>query len=426
MGRAFLYEVALYLLALIAVPRMLFQRLTRGKYKNSLAQRFGFRFPKIDKGNRKLIWLHAVSLGETKAIAALAKKLKNSPDHPILIVSSTTETGHAEAKKSLAFADYHVYLPVDFFWIISPIIRRTAPDLVILSETDLWYNFLRACKLHGGKIAVVNGKLSLRSMQRFKMLQSFAHALYDLVDLFCVQNHLYRQRYQEVGVPLNKIVVTGNLKFDEEYPVLSTKEKQEWKEQLGISPNDLVLVIGSSHDPEEQLLLTALKPVWKQFPHLKVLLVPRHPERFDGVADLLAKQHLPYLRYTNRSAEQKDVKVLLIDAMGVLRKCYQLADIAIVAGSYIDRVGGHNIIEPCGYGVPVLFGPHMHTQTELVALVEAYRAGLQVPIGELADTLIDLLGDQEKRKTIGQSGERLIADMKGATDVTLAALSAMG
>lgn len=425
MFRAVMYEIALHLFALVAIPRMIFQRLFHGKYKNSLAQRLGLGFPSISKGDRKLIWMHAVSVGETKAMAALAKMLKNSSDNPILVISSTTETGHSEAKRSLAFADYHVYLPLDFCWMICPILRRTAPDLVILSETDFWYNFLHTAKVGGASIAVVNGKISVRSAKRFKLMHRFAQSLFGLIDLFCVQNQLYKERFLELDVPESKILITGNMKFDEEYPQLSSEELRAWRDQLGIPPEQPVLVIGSSHDPEENLILDALESVWKQFPKLKVLIVPRHPERFSEVANLLAKREIPYIRFTNLTAKSGDERVVLIDAMGVLRKCYQFATIAIVAGSYTSRVGGHNVVEPCGYAVPVLFGPYTHTQTELVDLVKQYGAGQEVPIEKLSETLISLLQNPEKRAELGKAGAHLIADMKGATSKTYAAIQRM-
>lgn len=417
-----MYEILLHLFALVAIPRMIYQRLFHGKYKNSLALRFGLGFPVIHKGKRRLIWMHAVSVGETKAIAALAKLLKNAPDNPLLLISSTTETGHSEAKRSISFADFHVYLPLDFAWMVGPIVQRTEPDQVILSETDFWYNFLHTAKEGGATISVVNGKISTRSSKRFKLMRGFAHGLFGLVDLFCVQNQLYKERFLALDVPESKIVVTGNMKFDEEYPQLSPDELRTWREQVGIAPKQHVLVIGSTHDPEENLILDVLEQVWKQFPNLKVLLVPRHPERFNEVANLLAKREIPYIRFSNLDAKTGDERVVLVDAMGVLRKCYQFADIAIVAGSYTQRIGGHNVVEPCGYGVPVLFGPYTHTQTELVSLVKEYGAGLEVPIDKLAETLITHLQHPEKRAVLGKAGSRLIADMKGATLNTYNAL----
>jgi 3-deoxy-D-manno-octulosonic-acid transferase len=416
------YEFALWLLLLIALPKLIYQRWKYGKYRNSLAQRFGKDFPKIDKKDRKLVWIHAVSVGESKAVAALAKRIKQELDNPIILISSTTETGHAETLRSMPFADYHIYMPLDFRHIICPIVEQAKPDVVILCETDFWYNFLSSCKAVGAFIAVVNGKISIRSLERLKRFGFFSKQLFSLVDKFCVQNALYQNRFEQIGVPSNKIVVTGNIKFDEEYPRLSTEELQRWKEQLGISPDDQVLVIGSSHSPEEEILLDVLRDVWQKCPKLKVLLVPRHPERFNEVAGLLAKKAIPFVRFSAINARTGNESVILVDAMGVLRKCYQLADVAIVAGSYTPRVGGHNIIEPCWFSVPVFFGPHMQTQLELVELVAEYHAGMQVSPENLAEALIACLTDPAKRAELGEGGVKLVHDLRGATSKTWKAL----
>jgi 3-deoxy-D-manno-octulosonic-acid transferase len=419
---ALFYEILLYLLALIALPKMMYERMFKEKYQESFAQRFGADFPAINKGDRPLVWIHAVSMGETKAVSALAKQIKKEYNNPIIVISSVTETGHAEAKRCMTFADYHVYLPFDFKWIISPIVQRTRPDLVIVCETDFWFNFLKSCKAVGAKVALVNGKISERSLGRYLIWPSFSQKLFGLIDKFCVQNNLYADRFKKLGVAEQKIVVTGNLKFDEDYPKLAPSELSVWKEQLGIAPTDMVLVVGSSHDPEELLIIDTMKSVWEKIPNIKVLIVPRHPERFSLVADLIASKHIPYIRYSLLPNKSGNEKIILMDTMGLLRKCYQLADIAIVAGSYTPRVGGHNIIEPCWFGVPVIFGPYMHTQLELVSIVLEYHAGLQVPESALADILTQYFQNATKRKELGRGGERLVIEMRGAVDKTWQAL----
>lgn len=428
MSQDILYELMLWLLALAALPKMLYQRLVHKKYKKSLFKRFGIGFPAISKGSRKLIWIHAVSVGETKAVAALAKMLKTKLQNPILVISSTTETGHAEAERSIPSADYHVYLPLDFRWIIKPIVKRLLPDLVILVETDFWYNFLKASKEVGATVAVVNGKISLSSLQRFQRFPDLSRHLFTQLDLCCVQNRIYQERFEQVGMDKEKIKITGNMKFDEIYPQLTGEELSRWKKQLGIAADDPVLVAGSTHDPEEKMILEALQEVWKEYPNLKVMLVPRHPERFNEVAGLISGSKVRFSRLSELAARHNgtpigDDKVILIDAMGVLRKCYQMANIAIVGGSFTQKVGGHNIIEPCWYGVPVLFGPFMHTQQELVTLVNQYHAGVQVTAQELATTLISYLKDPKKREELGRGGLQLTGEAKGATQKTWRSLS---
>ena len=218
-----IYEFALWGLAAVAIPKMLYQLILRKKYRESLIKRFGFGFPKIDKNGRPLIWIHAVSVGESKAVAPLAKLLKSSPKKPILVISTITETGQAEAKRSIPEADFHVYLPFDFGMIINPIVRKVKPNMVILCETDFWYNFLKSSKKAGAITAVVNGKISLKSQNRFKKASFFTKKLFSIIDLFCIQSIHYKTRFQNLGIPFHKIAVTGNMKFDDRFPRLMTR-----------------------------------------------------------------------------------------------------------------------------------------------------------------------------------------------------------
>lgn len=416
------YEVILWLIALIALPKTIFSFFYHKKYRESLLPRLGFGYPIFPKNGHSSIWIHAVSVGETKAIVPLARELNRLfPDNP-LIISSASETGHMEAKRSLPFADHFVYLPLDFTCVINPIVKNASPGLVILCESDFWYNFLFQCKKRGAAIALVSGKMSERSSWRFGCVPFFSKKLFGLLDILCVQNSLYYSRFIKAGSFSEKMKVTGNLKLDEDYPQLSNAEIIEWRQKLGIQVGQPVLTIGSSHDSEEQLFLKILKDLWKESPHLRVILVPRRPERFKEVGRLLEKEGLKWINFTEINQRVGNEQVILIDAMGLLRMCYQLADFALVGGSFTDRVGGHNILEPCWYGKPVLFGPHMQTQLELVELIKQYGAGLQVDQKGLEETLRTWLKHPDQAKEIGSKGWGLINDFKGSTSRTLEAI----
>lgn len=413
-----LYEFVLGIIALVAIPKTLYSFFVHKKYRESLLPRFGFHYPFFQEHTVPSIWIHAVSVGETKAIVSLARELKHHfPDNP-LIISSVTETGHAEAKRSLPFADYHVYLPFDFSWIVRRIIRHAAPGLVLLCESDFWLNFLYYAKKQGAAIGLVNGKMSERSMRRFRQVPFFAKRLFGLLDVCCAQNELYRTRLIEAGVAPEKLVVTGNLKLDGDYPQLLPEEFKEWRHTLGIEPDEIVLTIGSTHPPEEQIFLKVLKEIWKKFPQLRVILVPRRPELFKDVGILLEKERLLWISFTDINRRTGKEQVILIDAMGLLRMCYQLSDLALVGGSFIDHVGGHNVLEPCWYERPVLFGPHMHTQLELVDLMQRYGAGVQVNEEQLQAVLEKWIADPQLRQEIGERGLHLVKDLKGSIQRT--------
>lgn len=421
------YEFMLWLLALVSLPKIIWGTRFKNKYRESFGKRLGIGFPLVSKGDRPLIWIHAVSVGEVKAVANLAKQLKQQPENPILVISSITETGHAEAKRCLPEAEHHFYLPFDFYCLIAPILRNVKPDKVILCETDFWYNFLRVAKRQGVEISIVNGKISERSMNRFKRFSFFTRPLFSLIDHFCLQSDLYAKRFAALGIPKNKMVVTGNLKFDSHPKCMTSEEKAAFKADLGISENDKVIVIGSSHDPEEKQLLEAMRGLWQHEARLKVIVVPRHPERFNSVDALLKTFSMPYQRYSERHSPQAiaspSPSIILLDAMGSLGKCYQIATIAIVAGSYTKLVGGHNILEPLWFGVPMVYGPHMHGQPDLVEAVSTYGAGLQIPVREIGSGLLHLLQDETQVEKLRKGAAELIAAMQGSTTRTFDAIA---
>lgn len=408
---SFFYDL---ILSVLCLPSFAYSYFFKNKYKASLKQRFGFGFPMIDKKNKPLIWIHAVSVGETRAIASLAKMLKE--DYTLLI-SSITETGFDEAKRAIAFADYHVFLPLDISFIIKPILKRVKPDFVLISETDLWFQFLKASKSNGAKVMLVNGKVSARSAKRLEWVPFFCKKLYGLIDFFSVQNKIYFERFLSLGVGADKIAVIANLKFDEEFFGFEKQELELFKKRIGIDSKAKVLVVGSTHDPEEKMILKLLKPIFEKHPDLKVLIVPRHPERFDEVEKELILQKVGYCRYCK--TENCNEKVVLIDAMGLLRKCYSVATVAIVGGSFTRKIGGHNILEPLAYKVPVLFGPYMHSQPDFLDVVLTHQAGLQVEEEELAEVINDLLDNSERRFLLGDSGFKLISQFRGSTKLTL-------
>ncbi len=415
---SFFYDLVLFLVGLLALPKLLLDAWRHGKYRKSIKERLGMHLPSLSKGEHPLIWIHTVSVGETRAVIPLFYEIKKAYPLAKVIISTTTETGQLEARRSMKEADAHFFLPLDFSFLSKKVVNKYQPDMLILVESDFWYHLLKYTKKRGGKVVLVNGKISERSFKRFKIFSFLAKRLFSLFDLFCVQSPLYANRFFALGVPKEKIHSTGNLKFDQSAKGLNPNEIAAWKDSLGIKEDDLVLTIGSTHDPEEEELLLALKPLWEKIPHLKVLIVPRHPERFIKVAKLLQDKGIPFISYSEKEKKTTEEKVILIDAMGLLNICYQLADVAIVAGSFTDKVGGHNIFEPVNFSTPVLFGPHMHTQQDLVSLVLEAKAGLQVTLETLPSILLNLLENPVERKKIATFCEELAEGSRGSTSRT--------
>lgn len=416
---SFVYNCALFLLFLIALPKLLWHWLFLNKYSQSLRYRLGFAFPHFSfKQGQKVIWIHTVSMGETRAIIPLYQRLRQTYPQAAIVISTTTETGNAEAKRSMPGADAHFFLPLDFSWIMRKLIRRIQPTMLILCESDFWYHLLKIAKDQGAKVVLVNAKVSQKSAKRFQKIPFFIKRLFSQFDLLFIQSALYQKRFLDMGVPSEKTHITGNLKLDAPAKKMSDEECVAFRQKLKIEPTDPLLVIGSTHSPEEQWLLSALDLVWKEIPALKVLLVPRHPERFNEVAHLLSDRALSFNRYSD--AMPKGERLTLIDTMGQLGKCYQIADLAIVAGSFASHIGGHNVFEPVVYGIPVLFGPHMHGQPDLTELVLSAQAGMQVKMEDLHKKLIDLLQNASLRREYSTSCQTLAQAMQGAAERTFA------
>ena len=290
------------------------------------------------------------------------ERLRQKYPNGAFFFSSTTKTGHLEAKRSLPNADDYFFLPLDFSWVMHKLILRLKPDLLLLSEGDFWLNLISEVKNRGGKVVLLNGKISSRSATRFAKIPRFSKRLFGKIDCLCIQNTEYATRFQSLYVPPEKITITGNLKLSIPTKKISGVEKQKWLTHFNLDPSDRIITIGSTHEGEEELLLPHIKDA-------KILLVPRHPERFAAVKKFLEKNAYPHVR--------------LVDQMGILNICYQLSDLAIVGGSFIPGIGGHNIFEPIQAGIPVVFGPHMETQKELVQLILRSKAGLQTSIEDL-------------------------------------------
>ncbi len=399
---ALFFDVTQLLLALFCM-RSLFR-------KKSFFLRFGRNVPDLFRERKEVVWIHAVSVGEAKAAAPLARAIKRQKPNVFLVMSTITETGLVEAKKSVTVADFHFYLPYDFSWIMRRTLKKLSPSLLILVETDFWPNLLRECQKQGVDVVVASGKLSLRSCQLWRRLSWFAPSFFAPVSLFCVQDEGHKKRFLQIGVPEEKVRVTGNLKYDK----TAHPKEQISRASIGIGENDLFLVLGSTHDPEEKELFPFIKALLARFPKLCVCIAPRHPERFEEVAKQLEVE-IPIGRY---SRGLKGERVMLLDAMGKLTSFYQISDLALVAGSFTERVGGHDLLEPCSFSVPVLFGPYIHSQAAIAQSVLDRGAGLQVTLSDFEETVSSLLEQPQRREELGARGKSLVDEGAKITEAT--------
>jgi len=400
------YELLFDLSLFFSLPKVLFEMVRSGKYRRSFLKRLGF-FQKVEKkGEGPLIWVHAVSVGETLSVAKLCKKLKEKEPSATLVVSNVTETGYDTGKRAMPFVDYHLFLPFDSYFSVFSLLRNLSIDLLILSETDFWYRFLKEAKKRGARTLLVSGKISEKSLKRFLTFSFFTKKLLACVDRFFVQNALYKERFLQLPIESEKVEVTGNLKLDIDLPVFSS----DFKEELGFKKDDRIITIGSSHDPEEQVILEKLRPLLEKDPSIKLLFVPRHPERFEEVFSMMEKSGFGVRRYSGKS--ENPFQIYVGDVLGKLLHFYKIASVAIVAGSFIERVGGHNILEPIFLGIPTCCGPYMHTQAELLEIAQNHNAISQTNENDLLECVEKLL-DQKSAPS------SLQAELSCVLDTTL-------
>jgi 3-deoxy-D-manno-octulosonic-acid transferase len=418
-----LYNALLVFFLLLTLPYWLLQMLRHGKYRAGLRQRFGSVPPALAASPQPAIWIHAVSLGEVVASTPVIEALKHKfPSHRIL-VSTTTSTGQKLAAQRFG-ADKVFYFPLDFAFAIHPYLDALHPALVVVAETEFWPNFLRLAKQSGARIAVINCRISDRSLpgyQRFRFwLPRLLHETLANVDIFLPQTEEDRQRLLAIGAAAAKITVAGNLKFDVEPPpspkiVASLRESFA---RTGVAP---VLVCGSTLEDEEGSLLSAFRNILANHPKAVMLLAPRHPERFAEVADLVEQLGFRMWRRSLWSGEPLAGSVFLVDSIGELAALYSLATVAFVGGSLVPR-GGHNILEPALHGVPIVTGNHYENFRDVVNFFASRNAVRIVGLAELPLVFMELIDNSEERITLGRNALAALESQRGATDRTVAVL----
>ncbi len=415
-----IYSTLLGLALILGSPYWLFEMLRHGKYRRGLRERFG-SFPKRVHRDGPSIWVHAVSVGEVLAVSELVRRLRAEfPNHRVLI-STTTDTGQKLAASRFG-AENVFYFPLDFAFAVRRWMRALRPELIVVAETEFWPNFLRVGKAAGARIAVVNARISDRSLPGYKRWPGMRRVLSG-VDLFLAQTAEDARRLAEIGAQADRVFVGGNLKYDVPPPARTAivDELQAALQQSGAGP---VWVCGSTVEGEEPLLLDAFKRVLTAYPAATLLLAPRHPERFDVAADLLRQSGLPFERRTQWRGSPLAGGVLLIDSIGELSSLYGLADVAFVGGSLVPR-GGHNIIEPAQHGVPILVGPHTENFRDIVSLFLANDAVRVVQAETLAPALLDLFAKEPERRELGRRAADTLRAQQGATELAVEKLRAL-
>jgi 3-deoxy-D-manno-octulosonic-acid transferase len=420
------YSVLSFVALLLASPYFAYRALRDGKYIRGFSQRLGSLPSSLNVEHEPSIWIHAVSVGEALTARVLIDGLrKRYPSHKLLL-STTTRTGQEVAQTRLASLDGVFYFPFDWAWPIRRALNTIRPQLFVMMETELWPNLLRACRARGIRTVLVNGRLSVRSHRRYRLVRPFFRRVLADVDLLLVQGETSARRFEALGVDPSRVIVTGSLKFD----------SLDWSATESLGPDDdgvlryfrmpesrAVIIAASTLRGEETAALQAFRCVQAEASNALLILAPRHPERFDEVVRLASEEGYRAVRRTELQidGELRD-DVIVLDTMGELARLYRIATVVFVGGSLVDG-GGHNILEPALFGKPILFGPYMRNFAEIANEFLEKRAAVQIRDGgHLAAEVLQLLGEPARCARLGSAARAIVEANRGAKERTLEAI----
>ncbi len=422
----------LYLfLILAASPWLLWSAVRKGKYREGYAEKLFGLVPRRTS-NKRCIWLHAVSVGEVNLLAPLLRTIAREEPDWECVISTTTRTGMALAKKK--YAGHTVfYCPLDFTWAVNAAMRRIRPDVLVMAELELWPNLVWAARRHGVHTAVINGRLSQRSFHGYRRVRWLISRMLSQIDLLAVQDETYAEGFLALGARPESVHVTGSMKYDGAQTDRDNPATCRLAELAAIEPSDVVFLAGSTQEPEESIALDVFRRLSADWPQLRLIIVPRHPERFDSVARMLDASDIAWQRRTELGAGSREqgartqapcsllpapCSVLLVDVVGELGAWWGTAHIAFVGGSLGNR-GGQNMIEPAAYGAAVSFGPNTRNFRDIVAALLERDAAVVVADGEeLLAFVGGCLLDPAAAKARGQHAARLVREQLGATERT--------
>ena len=410
------------------MPRFLFDAVRQGKYTDGFWQRLGY-LPEFKANHRPVLWIHCVSVGETQAARPLVKGiLKNFPNYR-LVVSTTTKTGQELAQEVFAdVAELVFYMPFDWRFSVRRALRKIKPNVVLIMETELWFNFLREANKNGADVFIVNGRLSEKSVRRYALIPKTMRRILHYIDLALMQSAADAKRLLQLGIRGSKVKVTGNIKFDQQFDKAEAELTEEFRRRFAIESDAPLIVAASTHAPEEALIIEAFKEVWKnssgKLPRL--LIAPRHPERFMEAAVLAKNSGFDWiLRSEEESGRDKVAEVILLDSIGELRSVFPLAEIVFVGGSLIPH-GGQNVLEPANFKKAIVTGFYTTNFDGIVRELTAQDALIQLPQlnekeipPQLAEVFLSLLRDTEKRDKLAKNAFDAMQKNRGASSKTI-------
>lgn len=415
----FLYTIVFYCLLPFILLRLIWRSFAAPAYARRWAERFG-AFPKLVT-SKKVVWLHTVSVGEFLAALPMIRRLM-ADEALQLVITTTTPTGSERVKATLGDSVFHVYAPYDIPDALARFFKRVNPSVYLVMETELWPNTLAACAGRNIPAILVNGRLSERSARGYARFSALTSPMLNNLHLALIQNNVDAERFVQLGLLKSKLCVTGNIKFDLSLTDELRLRAIELKKQFTVGGERIIWIAASTHQGEDEIILDAFagarKNPGKNAQQLMLILVPRHPERFEKVGQLCEARGFKTMR-RSRGELAVDMDILLGDTMGELMLLFGVSDVAFVGGSLVPN-GGHNFIEPAAWGLPLLSGEHLFNFAEVSSLLKAAGAlDIAHNPDELKKILDNLLDNPELRRQKGENALRVAIENRGALDKTL-------
>lgn len=411
-----------YLAAMcVGAPWLLYQRFAKGKYRDGWRQKLFGDVP-VRQGDEECIWFHAVSVGEVNALVPIVAEVRRRWPHVACLISTTTATGREVAQQR--FGDLIVaYAPFDFSWAIRRVLRRWRPNMVVLAELELWPNWIRLARRRHIPVVVVNGRLSDHSFSGYRRWAWALRWMFRSLSAVAAQTDEYAERFRELGTEPLGVTTCGSVKFDGALTDRDNDATVKLREWAQIAPDEVVLLAGSTQAPEESMALDTLMALRHDFPQLRLVICPRHPQRFEEVAKLIEASGLPWARRSTDASGRQPI--VLVDTMGELAHWWGCAHIAYVGGSMGSREG-QNMIEPAAFGAAVSFGPRTRNFRDIVALLLRREAAQVVHDGsELQQFVRHCLEDPAWRESMGQRAYQAVQSQLGAVARTVDVLGAV-
>lgn len=405
------YVILSYLLAPVYAMYWLFRGLAERAYWDRFGQRFGFGYPQLPPGS---IWLHAVSVGEVQATAPLVRQLLARFPGRQMVITTVTPTGAARAQALFGDSVAHSYIPYEAPFAINRFFAAVKPGMALIMETEIWPNLYYACGRRNIPLVLVSARISPKSVGKYRRWLPLFRETLSFGIVIAAQSEADADRFRSLGSSPERTSVTGNIKFDIELPADLPEQGAELRSrEFGNRP---VWIAASTHDGEEDQLLDAHARLRQALPDALLILVPRHPERFNGVAANLNRRGIKFVARTQGVPCAPDTQVFLGDTMGEVPLFYAASDIAFVGGTLVP-IGGHNLLEPAALGIPIVTGPYLFNTEDIAEMFSSLGASLVVRNEiELAATLQQLFADRETARSIGDKGREIVHQNRGALD----------